>query len=208
MVKLFLTWNQPWWEYLIPWKPVLFIYLRPRKIITTHLGRFLKCRAHPRPTESERLGMGAENLDLQRESLVGVQRGLTGTSAMFRKGGAEGCQRKHFGEDTKLGLEDCSGVRYTMDPLEWSRCGRCFPQMHGKQTPGKQRSQSHALGTSLTQLSSQPCVLYLLSELISKLPMNLSPPVLPTLSHIHVTEMSEAFPPLLTFKRLPEIWLS
>lgn len=36
----------------------------PVKIINTHLWRLLKCEAHARPTESEHLRVGTEDLDL------------------------------------------------------------------------------------------------------------------------------------------------
>lgn len=47
-------------------------------------------------------------------SLMEVQRSLTGSSVLFR--GDEDSQREFSEEDTKLKLEDCSGVRYTTDP--------------------------------------------------------------------------------------------
>lgn len=39
-------------------------------------------------------------------------------SVVFREGGDEGGERELFGEDTKLELEDCSGVRYKVDPVQ------------------------------------------------------------------------------------------
>lgn len=76
-----------------------------------------------------------------------------GTSAVFRGGGDEDCQRGLSGEHTKSELEDCLRVRCTLDPLVASGCGRCLPQLCEKQTPGKQRSWTHAVGISLTELS-------------------------------------------------------
>lgn len=48
----------------------------------------------------------------------------------LEKGGDESGQRVLSGEDAKLQLSDCSGVRYTKDPGGGSRCGKCFPQLH------------------------------------------------------------------------------
>lgn len=47
-----------------------------------------------------------------------------------------GCQRELSGEDTKLELEDCSGVKYTMDSLEESTCWGVgsVPQLYEKQS--------------------------------------------------------------------------
>lgn len=47
---------------------------------------------------------------------MGVQRSLTGTSALSREGGDEDSPKEVFEEDTKLELEDYSGIRYSMDP--------------------------------------------------------------------------------------------
>lgn len=112
------------------------------------------------------------------------------SSIQRRRGG---CQRELSGEDTKLELEDCSGLGYTMGPLEGSTCWRCVPQLYEKQTLAKQRLRSLAVRISLTQLSSQPCVCSFLAELTSELPPEPSSPVLPTLGHIHVPGMSQAF---------------
>lgn len=48
----------------------------------------------------------------------------------LEKGGDESGQRVFSGEDAKLQLSYCSGVRYTKDPGDGSRCGKCFPQLH------------------------------------------------------------------------------
>lgn len=72
-----------------------------------------------------------------RESLTGVQCNPAGAdgegaSVMIREGEGEGSQRVLPGEDTKLELTDCSGVSYTRDPGDGSRCGNCCPQLHKK----------------------------------------------------------------------------
>lgn len=122
-----------------------------------------------------------------------------------------GCPRELSGEDTKLELEDCSGLGYTMGPLEGSTCWRCVPKLYGKQTLAKQRLPSLAVGISLTQLSSRPCVCSFLAELTSELPPGPSSPVLPTLGHIHVPGMSQAFrlsPPTKAISDLVELTVS
>ena len=43
---------------------------------------------------------------------------------MIEKGGHENGQSMFSGEGTKLELSDCSGVRYTKDPGDGSRCGK------------------------------------------------------------------------------------
>lgn len=112
-------------------------------------------------------------------------------SSIQRRRGA--CQRELSGEDTKLELEDCSGLGYTMGPLEGSTCQGVFLNYMKKQTPAKQRLRSLAVVISLTQLSSWPCVCSLLAELTSELPPGPSSSVLSTLGHIHVPGISQAF---------------
>lgn len=96
----------------------------------------LKCRTHPRPEESESLGMGrsrhmaGKTAEWEKSRLVEkVSRGHSARPERNPSGIQRrrwGCQRELSGEDAQLELEDCLGVRYTMGPLEgstfWGGC--------------------------------------------------------------------------------------